>query len=118
LETHVDPAVAVKLARLVPELEVELQQRWRGGRLRTAGDDEVLTAAHEDSYLFVTFDVTTISSLLARRYEGGVVSPGVILISRRTFRQNDVGAIVRALARFCRSHGLEEWTGQVVYLGR
>jgi predicted nuclease of predicted toxin-antitoxin system len=67
LETHLDPAIASELARLAPELEVELQQRWRSGALRTASDDELLTAAHEDGYVLVTFDVTTIPPLLAQR---------------------------------------------------
>lgn len=85
--------------------------------MRTAVDDELLTAAHEDAYIFATFDVTTIPTLLARRYERGVASPGVIFVSRRTFRQNDAAGIARALARFWRDHSQEEWAGQVFYLG-
>lgn len=116
LETHINPTIGVELARLVPTLEVELQQRWRDGVLRTATDDELLTAARDDGYIFVTFDVTTIPPLLAQRYERGLASPGVILVSARRFRQNDVAGIARALAAFCQEYGQKEWAGQVVYL--
>jgi predicted nuclease of predicted toxin-antitoxin system len=116
LETHIDPAVGAELATLVPGIEIEFQQRWRGGTLRKAGDDELLTVAREDGYIFVTCDVTTIPPLLAQRYERGESSPGVILVSSRSFRQNDVAGIARALAALWQQHRREEWAGQVVYL--
>lgn len=118
LETHVDPAVARELAKLVPELDVELQQHWRGGLLRTADDNELLTAAHEDGYVCVSFDVTTIPLLLTQRYERDVPSPGVILVSRHTFPQNDIAGIARALARVWQRRGGEEWAGRVIFLAR
>jgi hypothetical protein len=116
LETHIDPAVVTELSKLVPGLDIVLQQHWRGGLLRTADDDELLTAAYEDGSVFVTFDVTTIPNLLARRYERGILSPGVIFVSRRTFRQNDAAGMARAVAMLLRDHTQEEWTGQVMYL--
>lgn len=116
LETHITPAVRSELQRLAPGTDVELLQQWRGGALRTAADDDILTAALEDGYVFVTFDVTTIPPLLTRRYERGDESPGVILVSTRTLRPSDAGAVARALAALCHAHGGDEWTGRVMYL--
>jgi hypothetical protein len=116
LETHIDPGVGVELAKLTPEIEVELQQRWRGGALRTASDDEILTAARDDGYVFVTYDVSTIPPLLAQRYAREVASPGGILISARSFGQKDIAGIARALSVLWQGRGQEDWTGHVVFL--
>jgi hypothetical protein len=58
--------------------------------------------------------VTTLPALLARRYEQGISSPGVILVSARSFGRQDIGGVARALATLVRDNPSQDWAGQVV----
>jgi hypothetical protein len=97
LDEHISPQVA----RLLRQRGIEAQalREFEDGRLLQAEDAEVLRAALRAGLVFVTFDVHTVPEVLRSFAESGEEHGGVVLVSARSFRQDDVGGLVEALGR-------------------
>lgn len=84
----------------------------------SAEDAEILGAALRAGLVFVTFDVHTVPEVLRRFAESGEEHADVVLVSARSFRQDDVGGLAEALGRL---RGLLEQVGprnRVMFLER
>jgi predicted nuclease of predicted toxin-antitoxin system len=97
LDEHISPQVA----RLLRQrgIEAHALREFEDGRLLQAEDTEILRAALRAGLVFVTFDVHTVPEVLRSFAESGEEHAGVVLVSARSFRQDDVGGLVEALGR-------------------
>ena len=116
LDAHVATRVAVSLRRR--GLDVIALAEWHGGAYLDLPDDTLLRVAAGERRVLATFDLHTIPSLLRVMADEGAHHAGVILISPRSFRQDDVGGIARALERTLRDVMPADGRNQVVYLRR
>jgi len=98
LDEHLMPALAAQLRSAIPGAEIESLHFWRAGRLLHQSDHRILHEAHAAGWTLLTFDLATIPSLLAEKAEMGEDHSGVILVSTKSFAQNDHGGLVRAIA--------------------
>jgi hypothetical protein len=89
---------------------------WKGGNYRNADDESLLSAAHDDRRVLVTFDCQTIPPLLKKLAETGQHHGGVILVSSRTFRANDIGGLLHALLSLFERRGGEDLEDAAIYL--
>ncbi len=114
LDAHIGPLVA----RLLREkgLDVESLAAWHGGHYRTAPDADILSVADLERRTLVTYDVSSVSTLIRRWAEAAMEHSGVIFVSRKTVRQGDVGGLVGALERTLLSLEATELRNQVRFL--
>ena len=114
LDSHVAKSLAEQLrghgihAVALPE--------WKGGNYRNADDESLLSLAHTDNRVLVTFDCQTILPLLKSIAETGQHHAGVILVSSHSFRANDIGGLQHALLSLSEQRGDADWEDAAVYL--
>jgi len=89
---------------------------WYEGYLRQAVDLTILQKAHREQRTLVTFDLGSISDLLLELSQDGEAHSGVIFVSSKTIRQDDVGGIVLALDRTLRERLPEDATNFTTFL--
>ena len=116
LDVHIASQVAVRLRRR--GLDAIALPEWHGGANLDLPDDALLRLAAAERRVLATFDVHTIPTLLRMLGDAGIDHAGVILISPRSFRQDDFGGIARALEGVLRDVLPVTATNQVVYLRR
>lgn len=116
LDEHVSPAIALGLQ--ATGSDVVTVPHWQDGELRSTEDAHILVTASVESRVLVSFDVNTIPPLIDGWLARGMHHSGVILISRKTFRQNDVGGILRALRAIIAEHGDADWQDRMIFLRR
>lgn len=97
LDEHISPQVARLLGQR--GIVAHALREFGGGRLLRSEDAEILRAAFRAGLIFVTFDVHTVPEVLRFFAESGEEHGGVVLVSVRSFRQDDVGGLVEALAQ-------------------
>ena len=68
--------------------------------------------------ILVTFDLKTVRPLAHRWMTEGRHHAGIVFINESTFRQDDIGGIVRALRSLASERGAENWQDQTVFLQR
>ena len=114
LDEHISPDIARGLRDAgIDVIEVS---SWQSRTLRSTADDHILTIAAEERRVLVSFDVNTIPPLIGVWSGQGKHHTGVILISRKSFRQNDVGGIVRALRMLIAERTSEDWLDRLEFL--
>ncbi len=113
LDSHIAAVVAEELGRR--GIDAIALAQWMGGTYRNAPDELILAAAHAERRVFVTYDRSTIPPLLRELAESGRHHGGVILISERTLRSNDVGGLVKALEAMASKSGSDAWEDRVVF---
>jgi hypothetical protein len=96
---------------------------WRSrigekARFRSSKDHEVLLAAASEQRVLVTFDLKTLWTLARTWVEGGRHHEGIISIDDKTFRQDDIGGIVRAVQKVVAESGDDDWQDRVEFLRR
>ncbi len=116
LDIHVPAAIARSLQ--ADGIDVVIAATWNSGLIRTAEDEVILAAAAEEDRVLVSYDTKTLPPLAKVRAERGLHHAGMILIDDHTFRQNDIGGIVRALRRLVAERGHEDWQDCVEFLRR
>ena len=116
LDEHISPDSAQGL--LGAGIDVVEVSNWLSGTLRSTADDQILAVAAEEQRVLVSFDVNTIPPLINLWSTQGKHHAGVILISRKTFRQNDASGIVRALRTLVVDHEDEDWQDRIEFLKR
>jgi hypothetical protein len=116
LDEHVSPDIAQGLRE--DGIDVVDVSNWLSGTLRSTEDDHILAIAVEEHRVLVSFDVNTIPPLIGVWSEQGRHHAGVILMSRKTFRQNDVSGILRSLRALIAEKGNEDWQDRLEFLRR
>jgi hypothetical protein len=116
LDAHIATRVAILLRQR--HVDALALAEWHAGAYLDLPDDALLRLAATERRTFVTFDVHTIPPLLRLLADTGIDHAGVILISPRSFRQDDFGGIARALEQTLQQALLPNTTNQVIYLTR
>ena len=116
LDEHVSPQVARLLRRR--GIEAHALRDHEGGRLLQADDAELLRAALRAGLVFVTFDVHTVPEVLRFFAESGEEHGGVVLVSARSFPQDDVGGLAEALRQLHPELERRGTRNRVVFLER
>jgi predicted nuclease of predicted toxin-antitoxin system len=114
LDAHVSPAVARRLA--AAGIDAVAVRDWQGGNYRHAADDQLLLAAATEGRVLVTFDARSIQPLAREWAEIGRHHAGVIVVSGKTIRQDDVGGLIRALRALATAAGEQGWQDRLVFL--
>ncbi|MDQ3548546.1 MAG: DUF5615 family PIN-like protein [Chloroflexota bacterium] len=114
LDVHVPSAVARGLQ--ATGIDVVTVATWLGGDIRTAADEDILTVATNENRVLVSYDTKTLRPLAGDWSELGRHHAGMIFIDDRTYRQNDIGDIVRALRTLVAERGDEDWQDQIAFL--
>lgn len=122
LDEHISPAVARGLvaagaAGSAGHVVMALRE-WQDGAYLEASDALLLQAARVEGWTLVTYDLRTIPPLLKEWGEQGIAHGGVILVDERSIAQNDIGGLIRALARLVVALGDASWRNRIVYLTR
>jgi predicted nuclease of predicted toxin-antitoxin system len=113
-ETHIDPAVVDRLAS--EGVDIVSLRDWRDGEHRDAPDDELLEIAATVGRVLVTYDIHTIPPLLK---DWAIISrshAGVIFVTGKSVRMNDIGALLRGLRDVIVEHGEDDWQDRAIYL--
>ena len=116
IDVHISPRVAQALRER--GYDAVAVSEWHDGRFRTAPDDELLLTAHEDGRVFVTYDVRTVPVTLRSLAQARVAHSGVIFISQRTLRSDDIGGLVRALEKVITQVSADDLHSQYRFLSR
>ena len=116
LDEHISSDIAHRL--LEDGVDVVEVSNWLSGTLRSTDDDHIHASAAGEHRVLVSFDVNTIPPLISVWSAQGKHHAGVILISGKTFRQNDVSGIVRALRTLVVDHEDEDWQDRIEFLKR
>ena len=114
LDVHINLRVTIQLR--TRGFDVVGLSEWYEGYLRQAVDLTILQKAHREQRTLVTFDLGSISDLLLELSQDGEAHSGVIFVSSKTIRQDDVGGIVLALDRTLRERLPEDATNFTTFL--
>lgn len=114
LDSHVARSLAEQLRS--HGIDAVALPEWKGGDYLSAGDEDLLQAAHIDNRVLVSFDCRTIPPLLKKIAETGQHHGGVILVSSRTFHANDIGRLQRALLSLHEKRGDNDWEDTAIFL--
>ena len=114
LDAHLSPAIAQLLTAEGTDA-VSLRD-WHGGNYRHAPDDQILMAALAEGRVLVTFDRRSIPPLVKVWAEAGRHYAGVVVINRKTIRQNDIGGLIRALLALVKDAGEQDWQDRLAFL--
>ncbi len=115
LDGHVPPAVARGLPSAL-DVEVVVLRDREGGDFLNADDAAILRAAAVGGWILVTYDRQTIPPILNEWGEQGIAHAGVIFVDDKTFAQDDVGGLIRALVRLIGELGDVDWQNRVAFL--
>jgi hypothetical protein len=118
LDEHVSPAVAKIVRKISPDIEIVSIHHWRDGQFINQPDERILRAAAIEGLVLVSFDVNTIPPVISEFANSGESHAGVIFVSIRTFAQNDVKGLARALVELVSRHGGDSWANRVDFLTR
>ena len=116
LDEHV--ALAVKHGLERSGIDVVAVADWRDGTIRSSKDHPILIAAASEQRVLVTFDLKTLMTLARTLVEDGRHHAGIIFIDDKTFRQDDIGGIVRAVHKVVAESGDDDWQDRVEFLRR
>jgi predicted nuclease of predicted toxin-antitoxin system len=114
LDAHLSPAIAQRLN--AEGTDIVTLRDWRGSNYLDAPDDQILVAALAEERVLVTFDSRTIQPLVNEWAQTGRHHAGVVLINRKTIRQDDIGGLIRALRMLVANTGEQDWRDRVVFL--
>ncbi len=89
---------------------------WEGGKLREAVDADIIAEAEQQGWILITYGTSTIPALIRRLATDGREHAGVLLVSSKTMRSNDIGGLARAIEAELRGADLQNWRNRVQYL--
>lgn len=116
LDEHVPTPLAPRLrARGIDAVSL---QEWQHGAYLSSPDEEILRAAGPELRTLVTYDVGTVPDVAVLLVQSGIEHAGVVLISEKTIRQDDVGTLIRALERLAKRYDEMDLTNQILFLSR
>lgn len=105
-DEHFPAEIAQAVRRAMPKFDIQsIHETNLAGLL----DQPLLAALDLEQRTLLTRDVNSIPDFLKERLREGKTHGGAIYVSSK-FRQNDLRAIMRALATFLKTHGDEDWS--------
>ncbi|MEK7676152.1 MAG: hypothetical protein AAB676_10015 [Verrucomicrobiota bacterium] len=116
LDEHVTPGIALAARKLSRGIRIVSIHDWLDGHFVGVPDAEILREAVRRRVTFVTFDLKTIPLLLRSWAELGMDRGGVVFVDEKTFAQNDVGGMARALCELRKLQGNLDWTNRAFFL--
>ena len=116
LDEHLSPEIALAARRLSRGMRIVSIHVWLGGHFVGVSDAELLQEAVRKKYTLVTFDLRTIPLLLRSWADEGVDHGGVVFVDEKTFAQNNLGGIARALVELWELQGRLDWTNRAFFL--
>lgn len=116
LDENLSEEIARQVSAKRPDIPIVGVREWEGGRLKGAGDDDVLRAASAAGLTLVTYDVNTIPPLLIRLANEVFVHSGIIFVTNTTIRSDDFGSLVRALVLLYDAEREADWKDRLVFL--
>ena len=115
-DAHISPRVAAQVRAKRPECQIHSLRTWRAGEFLDAEDHLILSAAHEDALMLVTYDQRTIVPLVTQWTMEGRDHSGVAFLDDRSIVQEDIGGQVLAGMELWDNLGREQSTNRIVYL--
>ena len=116
LDENISPVIAEQVKKQRPEIGIESVHRWRGGAFLNQEDRQILLAAASEGLTLVTYDQSTIPSLLDLFLEEGQFHAGVIYVARGTIANHDFGLLIRALIDLWMSEHALDWNDRTYHL--
>src|SRR4051812_10037724 len=116
LDEHISPAIGVATRRSCRTFRAISIHDLEDSQLLGLPDRDLLVVLAHQHLTLVTFDLKTIPKLLRSWAEQNIPHGGVIFIDEKTFAQNDIGGVARALCRLYHSHGKLDWTNRTFFL--
>jgi len=115
-DEHIDPDVAVAARKRSRSIQIKTLFEWEDGHFVGASDEEVLREAARQAMTLLTFDLKTIPPLLRIWGERGIDHGGVIFVDNKSFAQNDVSGISKALAALWEFQRNLDWKNRCFFL--
>lgn len=115
-DEQIDPDVAVAAKKRCRGILVISLFDWLDGHFVSASDEEVLREAARQGMTLLSFDLKTIPPLLRAWGERGVDHGGVILVDNKSFAQNDISGISKALVELWKLQGKLDWRNRCFFL--
>lgn len=115
-DEHIDPDVAVAARKRCRGMQIVTLSDWVDGHFVGASDEEVLREAASQAMTLVTFDLKTIPPLLRAWGERGIDHGGVIFVDNKSFAQNNISGISKALAELWEIQGKHDWKNRCFFL--
>jgi hypothetical protein len=89
---------------------------WRGGAFLELDDAVILTAAVDENWVFVTYDLRTIVDLTRDWGELDRHHAGIIFVDDKSIPSRDVGGLLRALLALIARDANVVWLDRAVFL--
>lgn len=115
-DEQIDPNVAVAAKKRRREISIVSLLDWLDGHFVGASDEELLREAARQAMTLLTFDLKTIPPLLRAWGERGVDHGGVIFVDNKSFAQNDISGISKALVDLWELQGKLDWKNRCFFL--
>ena len=115
-DEQIDPDVAVAVKKRCRGFLAVSLFDWLDGHFVSASDEEVLREAARHGLTLLSFDLRTIPPLLRAWGERGVDHGGAIFVDRKSFSQNDIGGISKALVELWELQGKLDWKNRCFVL--
>ena len=113
-DEQIDPDVAAAARRR--GIQITTLFEWSDGHFVGASDEEVLREAARHAMTLLSFDLKTIPPLLRAWGERGIDHGGVIFVDNKSFAQNDVRGIAKAISELWELQGKDDWTNRCFFL--
>src|SRR4051794_38994940 len=84
--------------------------------LRTGGDRDLWQWAINEARVIVSYDTSDFSQLYAEFFRDGIQHPGLVIVSSKSMRPDNIGALVRSLERLLEHN--PHLTDRLVFLQR
>lgn len=115
-DEQIDPEIAIAAKKRCRGTSIISLHHWCNGHFVGASDEEVLREAARQEMTLLTFDLKTVPPLLRVWGERGVDHGGVIFVDSRSFAQNDIGGISKALVQLWELQGKRDWRNRFFFL--
>jgi hypothetical protein len=115
-DEQIDPDVAAAAKKRCRGIQITTLFDWLDGHFIGASDEEILKEAARQSMSLLTFDLKTIPPLLRAWGERGVDHGGVIFVDNKSFAQNDISGISKALVELWELQAKHDWKNRCFFL--
>lgn len=115
-DEQIAPGVAAAAKKRCRDIQIVPLFEWLDGHFIGTSDEEILKEAARQSMTLLTFDLKTIPPLLRSWGERGIDHGGVIFVDNKSFAQNDLNGIAKALVELWNLHGQLDWKNRCFFL--
>ncbi len=115
-DEQIDPDIAVAAKKRCRDLSILSLFDWMDGHFVGASDEEVLRETSRQGLTLLSYDLKTIPTLLRAWGERGVDHAGVIFVDSKSFAQNDISGISKALVDLWDVQGKLNWKNRCFFL--